>query len=82
MLRDAVRPQWHDRYPGSVLSRARLGCVWPWAERQNCSAETVERLARLLAEAPPGAAEWMEPRDLGTEEASFVNRHILMLGRK
>ncbi len=54
----------------------------PWAERQNCSAETVERLARLLAEAPPGAAEWMEPRDLGTEEASFVNRHILMLGRK
>ncbi len=54
----------------------------PWTERQGCTPETVARLERLLAEAPAGASEWMEPRDLGTPEASFVNRHILILGRK
>ena len=54
----------------------------PWAQRQDCSAEVIEQLARLLDEAPPGAAEWMQPRDLDTPEASFVNRHLLMLGRK
>ncbi len=54
----------------------------PWTRRQDCSAETVDRLAGLLAEAPEGAAEWMQPRDLGTQEASFVNRHLLIMGHK
>ena len=54
----------------------------PWARRQGCTAEVIARLARLLAEAPPGAAEWMRPRDLGTPHASFVNRHLLILGRQ
>ncbi len=53
----------------------------PWTRRQGCAPETVARLERLLAEAPAGAAEWMQPRDLGTPEASFVNRHLLILGR-
>ncbi len=54
----------------------------PWAARQDCSTEAISRLAHLLAEAPLPAADWMRPRDLGTPEASFVNHHILILGRK
>ncbi len=54
----------------------------PWTRRQGCTAETTGRLARLLAEAPPAAKEWMRPRALGTSEASFVNRHLLILGIK
>ncbi len=54
----------------------------PWTRRQGCTPDTVARLERLLAEAPAGAAEWMQPRGLGTPEASFVNRHLLILGRK
>jgi ubiquinone/menaquinone biosynthesis C-methylase UbiE len=54
----------------------------PWARRQDCSAAVIERLETLLREAPPGAAEWLAPRDLGSPEASFVNRHLLILGRK
>lgn len=54
----------------------------PWAERQGCTPEVVERLAGRLAEAPEAAAEWMRPRDLGTPQASFVNHHLLIAGRK
>ncbi len=54
----------------------------PWARRQGCSAKTLDRLARQLEQAPPAAREWMRPRGLGTPEASFVNRHLLILGRK
>ncbi len=54
----------------------------PWTRRQDCTPETVERLECLLTEAPPAAGDWMQPRDLGTSKASFVNRHLLILGRK
>ena len=54
----------------------------PWARRQDCSDGVIRQLETLLCEAPPGAAEWMAPRDLGTPQASFVNRHLLILGRK
>lgn len=54
----------------------------PWAQRQDCAPETVARLERLLADAPDGAVDWMQPRDLGTPDASFVNRHLLILGIK
>ncbi len=54
----------------------------PWAERQGCPPDLVEELARRLAEALPPAAEWMRPRRIGTPEASFVNHHLLIAGRK
>lgn len=62
-----------------VIKRHPFG---PWTQRQGCAPETVARLERLLAEAPAGATEWMQPRALSTPEASFVNRHLLILGRK
>jgi ubiquinone/menaquinone biosynthesis C-methylase UbiE len=59
----------------------------PWAERQDCSPETIERLVEMMETASKAVIEWMRPRgfqkrDPGTREASFINRHILLAGRK
>lgn len=53
-----------------------------WAERQGCSAEVIAELEARLEAAPHRAAEWLEAQALGSAEASFVNHHILILGRK
>ena len=54
----------------------------PWAERQECSPETIERLIGMLQGAPAAVVDWMRPRAWGTPEASFVDHHILLAGRK
>jgi SAM-dependent methyltransferase len=54
----------------------------PWATRQGCGPETLSELDRRLKEAPPAAAAWMQPKDLGGDEASFVNHHLIILGQK
>jgi ubiquinone/menaquinone biosynthesis C-methylase UbiE len=54
----------------------------PWAERQGCSPQIVEKLLDLLEKAPPVAAAWFQVEDPGTKAASFVNHHILIAGRK
>jgi ubiquinone/menaquinone biosynthesis C-methylase UbiE len=54
----------------------------PWAERQGCTPEVVQRLVNMMEKAPPSVIEWMQPRDFGTSEATFVDRHIIIAGRK
>lgn len=54
----------------------------PWAERQGCTAEVIAQLTKLLIDAPPIAAAWLDANDVGTLEASFVNHHILIFGIK
>jgi ubiquinone/menaquinone biosynthesis C-methylase UbiE len=54
----------------------------PWVERQGCPPEVVARLEELLRLAPPAAADWMQPQQVGTPEASFANQHLIILGRK
>lgn len=54
----------------------------PWARRQGCTAEVIEELRRRLARAAGVAGEWLQAQALGTPEASFVNHHILIAGRK
>ena len=54
----------------------------PWAQRQDCSPETIERLVAMVERAPGAVIEWMAPRAFGTREATFVGRHILLAGRK
>jgi|GEM_PF-6336290 len=39
-------------------------------------------LEALVAGAPHAAVEWLQPRDFGTPEATFVNYHIILAGRK
>lgn len=53
-----------------------------WAERQDCSPETIERLVGMLQGAPAPVVDWMRPRAWDTPQASFVDRHILLAGRK
>jgi ubiquinone/menaquinone biosynthesis C-methylase UbiE len=54
----------------------------PWAERQGCTAETVSQLIAMMQQAPSLTREWMDPQDWNTHEATFVNHHILIAGRK
>ena len=54
----------------------------PWAERQGCTAQTISQLITMMQQAPSLAKEWMDPQDWATPEATFVNHHILIAGRK
>jgi ubiquinone/menaquinone biosynthesis C-methylase UbiE len=54
----------------------------PWAERQGRTPETIEQLIEMMQQAPAIAVEWMQPQDWGTPEATFVNHHIIIAGRK
>lgn len=53
-----------------------------WAERQGCTPETIERLIDMVKQAPAAVTGWMKPKDFGTSEATFANRHIIIAGRK
>ncbi len=52
----------------------------PWAQRQDNDPATIARLVELLHQAPPIARQWMDPQNWGEQSATFVNRHILILG--
>jgi hypothetical protein len=51
----------------------------PWAERQGCTPDVIARLVELMREAAPAVVGWLQPRAFGTPQATFVNRHILIL---
>jgi ubiquinone/menaquinone biosynthesis C-methylase UbiE len=53
-----------------------------WARRQGCTQEIIDRLTAMLAEAPQAVVDWMQPRDIGTPEASFSDYHIIIAGSK
>jgi ubiquinone/menaquinone biosynthesis C-methylase UbiE len=53
-----------------------------WAERQGNDQDVIDELERRLREAPLPAAAWLMARDLGTPDASFVNHHLIIAGRK
>jgi ubiquinone/menaquinone biosynthesis C-methylase UbiE len=53
-----------------------------WTQRQGCAPAVVDQLIEQMDAAPEAVVAWMQPRCLGTPEASFVNRHILIAGRK
>jgi ubiquinone/menaquinone biosynthesis C-methylase UbiE len=54
----------------------------PWVQRMNVPAADVERLEVMLLQAPPSAKAWLEPRAIGTPEAAFTHRYIIIAGRK
>ena len=53
-----------------------------WTTTQSVTPRTKACLVALLRLAPPAARDWLEPRDLDTPEATFVNHHIILAGRK
>jgi ubiquinone/menaquinone biosynthesis C-methylase UbiE len=54
----------------------------PWAERQGCTPDIIGRLVEVVEQASGPVAEWMQPRDFGTPQATFVDHHIIIAGRK
>jgi ubiquinone/menaquinone biosynthesis C-methylase UbiE len=54
----------------------------PWAERQGCTQDIINRLVLMVEEAPDRVTAWMQPRDFGTPGAEFVNHHVIIAGRK
>jgi ubiquinone/menaquinone biosynthesis C-methylase UbiE len=53
-----------------------------WAERQGCTPATLTKLVSMIQDAPPIVRDWLQVKNLGTPEASFVNHHIILSGRK
>jgi ubiquinone/menaquinone biosynthesis C-methylase UbiE len=53
-----------------------------WVERQDCAPEVVQRLIMMMKQASGTIAEWMQARDIGTPDATFLSHHIIMAGRK
>ncbi|HOT90618.1 MAG TPA: methyltransferase domain-containing protein [Anaerolineae bacterium] len=53
-----------------------------WTTTQAVTPSTKVCLEALVAGAPHAAVEWLQPRDFGTPEATFVNYHIILAGRK
>lgn len=56
--------------------------VLPWAKRQHCTDETIERLQVLLLRAPQAVQDWMQPQYAGTDYARYTDHHIILKGRK
>lgn len=54
----------------------------PWAERQGCTPDTIDRLVLMIEKAPAEVTAWMQPRDFGTPGAAFVNHHLIIAGRR
>lgn len=66
----------------AAVDVAKRTALIPWAQRQGCPDAVIERLRILLAQAPQAAAAWLEPQCIESADASFVQRHILIAGRK
>lgn len=54
----------------------------PWAERQGCTPDVIAELTRLLVDAPPLAAAWLDAQHVSTDKATFVNHHVIIAGHK
>lgn len=60
----------------------RPALLIPWAERQNNTPETVERLRIMLAQAPKAVADWIRPRSVLSPDAGFDHVFIIITGTK
>ena len=80
--------EWADMFRTSGLRIDQIDRILkghdfiPWAERQGCTPEVIERLVGIVRQAPEAVVEWMRPRDFGTPGAVFLNHHIIIAGRK
>lgn len=58
------------------------GKLVPWAERQGCTPETIDRLQVMMAQAPTAVADWVRPQCVGTPDASLDHHYLIIAGRK
>lgn len=66
----------------AVEGYAKTADLVPWAQLQDCSAEVIERLQVMLAQAPQAVADWLHPACAGTPDATFDHRYIIITGRR
>ena len=52
-----------------------------WTALQSCTPRAVDDLRAMLEQSPSAVAEWMQPRDMGTQGASFSSHNIIISGR-
>ncbi|MDX2163265.1 MAG: methyltransferase domain-containing protein [bacterium] len=63
-----------------ILSRpARM---IPWAERQGCTPDVIERLQILMIQAPNAVRDFYQMSCAGTPDAAFAHIYVLMAGTK
>ncbi|MEL6149586.1 MAG: class I SAM-dependent methyltransferase [Chloroflexota bacterium] len=53
-----------------------------WCERMSCPPDVVERLTVMMQQAPDAMREWMQPTAVGTDDAMFEHRYVILAGRK
>ena len=53
-----------------------------WAQRQDCAPDVIQQLVDMVQQAPQNMTAWIEPRNWGSPQASFVNQHIILAGRR
>jgi ubiquinone/menaquinone biosynthesis C-methylase UbiE len=53
-----------------------------WAAVQECSPEVVVELLRMVENGSDAVRAWMQPLAWETEDATFVNHHVIVAGRK
>lgn len=53
-----------------------------WAERMSCPPDVIERLEIMLIQAPDGVRDYYQPQAMGTPDATFIHRYVIMAGRK
>jgi len=53
-----------------------------WAQMQGCTDETITELIKMLGESSDVVKAWMQPEAWGTPQATFVNHHLIIAGRK
>jgi ubiquinone/menaquinone biosynthesis C-methylase UbiE len=93
-LRDPSHHQAYNQYEWrgllldagiEVLHQERLNRqakMLPWAERQGCTPDVIERLHVLMVQAPQPVAQWMNIQCAGTADAMFDHTYILIAGHK
>jgi len=53
-----------------------------WAQRQGNTPQTIAELLQMYQDAPADAQAWMQVEQWGTDDATFVNHHLIMMVQK
>jgi hypothetical protein len=64
-----------------VQSQVLASAIEP-AVPDSCSGYVAERLPVLLTQAPAAVKDWLQPRAIGTSEATVMRRLVRLIGQK
>ena len=87
-LRMAAPYEWEGLFLDAGLTvdtvelHRRPATMEDWARQQACSADIIERLHIMLAQAPDAVREWLALQHAGTPAAQFDHVYVLIAGTK